>query len=187
MSGSWREREPTHLRLAEGIRRHIQNFDPDLPVLEMHPMSEVISDSLWLKRVSADLIGLFAICGLVLAATGIYGITSVAAVRRKKEMGIRMAFGANRSDVFGLVMSETGWLALIGSVTGCIAGRDGGTRGNQHPHPSPGLASTQSRMLSIPGPLCLALSFSSSLPPPPPMCPPAAPSTRTRQTVLQHQ
>jgi putative ABC transport system permease protein len=49
--------------VAEAIRRHIQNFDPDLLVLEMHPMSEVIADSLWLKRISADLIGLIAFCG----------------------------------------------------------------------------------------------------------------------------
>lgn len=45
-------------------------------MLEMSPMSEVIADSLWLKRISADLIVLLDICGLVLGATGIYGITS---------------------------------------------------------------------------------------------------------------
>jgi putative ABC transport system permease protein len=68
--------------VAEAIRRHIQNFDPDLPVLEMHPMSEVIAYSLWLKRISADLIGLIAICGLVLAATGICGITSYGSAQK---------------------------------------------------------------------------------------------------------
>jgi predicted permease len=131
--------------VAEAIRRRIQNFDPDLPVLEMHPMSEVMADSLWLKRISADLIGLIAICGLVLAATGIYGITSYAAAQRKKEMGIRMAFGADRRDVFGLVMKETCRLALVGSIAGCIAAAMVARLATNISYLSPGVASTQSR------------------------------------------
>jgi putative ABC transport system permease protein len=125
-------------------------------MLEMHPMGQVIADSLRLKRISADLIGLIAICGLVLAATGIYGITSYAAARRKKEMGIRMAFGANRSDVFGLVMRETGWLALIGSVTGCIAATMAARVATNISYLSPGLASTQSRDGLHPGDFVLS-------------------------------
>ena len=136
--------------VGEALRQKIQNFDPDLPVLEMHPMSEVIADSLWLQRISADLIGLLAICGLILAATGIYGITSYAAAQRKKEMGIRMAFGADRYDVFGLVMKETCRLALTGSVVGCMAA-GGGARGTNI-YLSPAMAATQSRMLSTPEP-----------------------------------
>jgi predicted permease len=145
--------------VAEAIRLHIQNLDPDLPVLEMHPLSEVIADSLWLKRISADLIGLIALCGLVLAATGIYGITSYAAVQRKKEMGIRMAFGANRSDVFGLVMRETCWLALVGSVTGCVAAAIAAREATNISYLSPGLASTQSRDALHPAAFVLSSLF----------------------------
>ncbi len=145
--------------VAEAIRQRIQQFDPDLPVLEMHPMSEVVAESLWLKRVSADLIGLIAICGLVLAATGIYGITSYAAAQRKKEMGIRMAFGADRKDVFGLVMRETCRLALAGSIFGCIAAAVAAHLATNISYLSPGLASTQSRDALHPGVFVLSSLF----------------------------
>ena len=105
--------------VGDAIRQKIKNLDPDLPVLQMQLMGAVVADSLWLKRISADLIGLIAVCGLVLAATGIYGITTYAAAQRKKEMAIRMAFGADHSEVFGLMMKETCRLALAGSIMGC--------------------------------------------------------------------
>jgi len=131
--------------IGEAIRQKIQNFDPDLPVLEMQPMTQVVTDSLWLKRISADLIGLIAICGLVLAATGIYGITSYAAAQRKKEMAIRMAFGADRTDVFTLVMKETCRLALAGSVLGCTAAAIVARAATNISYLSPEMASTQAR------------------------------------------
>jgi predicted permease len=145
--------------VGEAIRQRIQNFDPDLPVLEMHPMSEVIADSLWLERISADLIGLLAICGLVLAATGIYGITSYAAAQRKKEMGIRMAFGADRNQVFGLVMKETYRLALAGSFVGCVAAAVIARVATNISYLSPGMATTQSRNPLHPGAFVLSSLF----------------------------
>jgi putative ABC transport system permease protein len=142
--------------VAESIRQKIQNFDPDLPVLEMHPMGELIADSLWLKRISADLIGLIAVCGMILAATGIYGITFYAAAQRKKEMGIRMAFGADRKHVFGLVMKETCRLALAGSIVGCIAAAVVARVATNISYLSPEMASTQSRDALHPGAFVLS-------------------------------
>ena len=107
--------------VAEDIRWAIQNLDSELPVLEMNPMTEVIADSLWLKRVSADLIGLVAGLALVLAATGIYSIMSYSAIQRKKEIGIRVAFGADQRNIFRLIMGETCRLALLGCALGCLA------------------------------------------------------------------
>jgi predicted permease len=131
--------------VGEAIRQKIQNFDPDLPVLAMQPMTQVVTDSLWLKRISADLIGLIAICGLVLAASGIFGITSYAAAQRKKEMAIRMAFGADRTDVFSLVMKETCRLALAGSVLGCTAAAIVARAATNISYLSPEMASTEAR------------------------------------------
>jgi predicted permease len=130
--------------VSEAIRQNIQNFDPDLPVVQMQSMSEVIDDSLWLKRISADLIGVIAICGIVLAATGIYGVTSYAAGQRKKEIGLRMVFGADRRDVFGLVMKETCRLALAGSIAGSIAAAILARVATNISYLAPGLASSQS-------------------------------------------
>jgi putative ABC transport system permease protein len=145
--------------VGEAIREKFQNFDPDLPVMQMQPMAAVVADSLWLKRISADLIGLIAICGLVLAATGIYGITSYAAAQRKKEMGIRMAFGANRNDIFGLVMQETCWLAFAGSLVGCVAAAIVARMATNISYLSPGMAATESRDALHPSAFVLSSLF----------------------------
>jgi ABC-type antimicrobial peptide transport system permease subunit len=133
------------LAVGGTIRQKIQEFDSDLPVMQMQPMGAVLADSLWLRRISADLIGLISVCGLVLAATGIYGITSYAAAQRKKEMGIRMAFGADRNDVFGLVMKETCRLALAGCLVGCVAAAVAARMATNISYLAPEMAATQSR------------------------------------------
>ncbi|HYK36632.1 ABC transporter permease [Alloacidobacterium sp.] len=145
--------------VGDALRQKIRHFDPDLPVVEMQPMSNVAANSLWLKRISADLIGLIAVCGMILAATGIYGITSYAAAQREKEMGIRMAFGADRTAVFGLVMKETWWLALAGSAVGCIAAVIVARVATNISYLSPEMASTQSRDVLHPGVFILSSLF----------------------------
>jgi putative ABC transport system permease protein len=147
----------------------------------MHPMSEVIADSLWLKRISADLIGLLAICGLVLAATGIYGISSYAAAQRKKEMGIRMAFGADRYDVFGLVMKETCRLAIAGSFVGCMAAAVVARVATNISYLSLAMAATQSRYALDPRAFVLSSLFLFIVAATASYAPPDGPSTRTRQ------
>jgi predicted permease len=107
--------------LAETLRQKIRQFDPDLPVMEMQSMSDVIADSIWLKRLSATLIGVVALLAMVLAASGIYSVMSYSVSQRRKEVGIRVAFGANRRDVLGLIMRETCRLAILGCVLGCAA------------------------------------------------------------------
>jgi putative ABC transport system permease protein len=81
----------------------------------MQSMTDVIADSLWLKRLSATLIGLVALLAIALAGAGIYSVMSYSVGQRRKELGIRIAFGAGRRDVLGLVM------AILGSVLGCAA------------------------------------------------------------------
>jgi len=107
--------------LAETLRQKIRQFDPDLPVMEMQSMSDVITDSTWLKRLSATLIGVVAVLAILLAAIGIYSVMSYSVSQRKKEVGIRIAFGANRRDVLGLIMGQTYRLAILGCVLGCAA------------------------------------------------------------------
>jgi ABC-type antimicrobial peptide transport system permease subunit len=113
--------------------------------MEMHPMTEVITDSLWLKRVSADLIGVMAGLALLLAATGIYSIMSYSATQRKKEVAIRIAFGADRGDVFRLILFETCRLALLGSALGCVTAFILGHLAMNMSYLAPSLASSQFR------------------------------------------
>jgi predicted permease len=130
--------------VAPVVQQKIQAFDADLPVQEMQPMTEVVADSLWLKRLSATLIGLVAMLAILLAGAGIYSVMSYSVSQRRKEVGIRIAFGADRRDVLGLIMGETCRLAVLGSVLGCAAAFIVGRLATQTVYLSPWLASSVS-------------------------------------------
>jgi putative ABC transport system permease protein len=131
--------------LSRALLQKIQDFDSDLPVLEMHSMNEVIADSLWIKRLSATLIGLVAVLAIMLAGAGIYSVMSYSVSQRRKEVGIRIAFGANRRDVFELIMGETCRLALLGSALGCAAAFIVARLAMNTVYLAPSLASSQSK------------------------------------------
>jgi predicted permease len=131
-------------QVSAALRRTIQDFDSDLTVLQMRSMTGVISDSLWQKRLSASLIGLLAVLSLVLAGIGIYSVTSYSVSQRTREVGIRIALGANRRNVLGLIMGETCRLALVGSLLGCAAGFVAGRVAMNQLYVAPSLASSQS-------------------------------------------
>jgi putative ABC transport system permease protein len=133
---------------SAAIRKAIQDVDADLPLRDMHSMADVISASLWLKRISAVLIGLVAVLAIVLAGTGIYSVVSYSVSRRTKEVGIRVALGADRGDVLRLVMGETWRLALLGSAAGCAAAYAAGRLATSQTYLAPSVASSlaQERM-----------------------------------------
>jgi predicted permease len=130
-------------QLSASVRQSIQNFDSDLPVLDMQTMTQVVADSLWLKRISAVLIGVVAVLALVLAGTGIYSVMSYSVSQRTREVGIRVALGANRRDVLGLVIGETCRLALLGSALGCAAAYIVGRLATSQVYLAPAVASSQ--------------------------------------------
>jgi len=145
--------------VAPIVQQRIQAFDADLPVQEMQPMAEVISDSLWLKRLSASLIGLVATLAILLAGAGIYSVMSYSVSQRRKEVGIRIAFGANRNDVLGLIMGETCRLAVLGSVLGCAAAFLAGRLATRMVYLSPWLASSVSHDSLSPAAFLLSSLF----------------------------
>jgi predicted permease len=98
--------------LTAEVRAAIQGIDANLPITDMTPLSQQVDDSLVQQRAFSGLTGFFGILGLVLACVGLYGIMAYSVTRRTKEMGIRMALGAQRSEVLWMVLRQT--LLLIG-------------------------------------------------------------------------
>ncbi|MDQ6809271.1 MAG: ABC transporter permease [Verrucomicrobiota bacterium] len=106
--------------LTSAIRAEIRKLDPDLPVANVRMMDQVAADSIAPRRLSVVLIGLFAIVALALASIGIYGVMSFLVVQRTHEIGVRMALGAQRRDVFMLVMGRAARLLILGGAIGLI-------------------------------------------------------------------
>ena len=113
--------------LIGAIREQIRALDPSLPVYDMKAMRAVVGESLARERFIALVLIVFAMLALVLAAVGIYGVMAYSVAQRTQEIGIRMALGAQMTDVLRLVLKDGMKLALIGVVIG-LAGAFGLTR-----------------------------------------------------------
>ena len=101
-----------------GIRDAVKAVDPGRPVSGVRTMNALLSESLSGRRLSLNIVGGFALIGLLLAATGIYGVVSHTAQQRTREFGIRLALGAESTSVLGLVFRQGLLLAVIGASLG---------------------------------------------------------------------
>lgn len=107
--------------LARAIRTEIDAAWPGLFGTRLVTMEGLISESLAQPRFNMALLLSFALCALVLATVGIYGVTSYLVVRRTGEIGVRMALGSDASSTFRLVVSQTLGYVLLGGVLGVVA------------------------------------------------------------------
>jgi len=104
--------------IPDQVREQVQSLDPTLPVFGAQTLNETVSASLSQRRFSMEMITLFAITALCLAALGIYGVISYMVSERAHEIGIRLALGAEKKNILQLVLRQGLGLALAGAAVG---------------------------------------------------------------------
>src|ERR1700723_2920802 len=104
--------------LGEAVRREVEKVDPNIPVHSISSMDEIITRSLADRRFALKLLGIFAAVGLMLAPIGISGVMAYSFSQRTHEIGIRIALGAQRLDIFRMAVGEGMLLVAIGLAVG---------------------------------------------------------------------
>ena len=105
---------------AAAARGEVRKMDSSLAVFNVHTMDSLVDSSLAQPRFRTTLLSAFAGVALILAAIGLYGVIAYSVARRTNELGVRMALGAQRTDVLKLVMGQAAWLAFTGIEIGLV-------------------------------------------------------------------
>lgn len=103
-----------------GVRAQIQSLEPNLAITNVQTIGEIIDQGLWAPEMGAALLALFGGLGLVLAAVGVYGVLAYSVTQQTREIGIRMAMGAERSHVLRLVVGQGLKLTAAGLLLGVL-------------------------------------------------------------------
>ena len=108
------------MSLGTAVESAVRELDPEIPVARLRTLEDVVARSISQPRFYMLLLGLFASMAVLLAALGIFGVMSYAVTQRSREIGIRMALGAQPANVMRMVMKNAGTLIVAGIVTGLV-------------------------------------------------------------------
>jgi ABC-type antimicrobial peptide transport system permease subunit len=106
--------------IPDDVRKQVQALDSSLPVFGAQTLNETVSASVSQRRFAMEMVGLFALTSLLLAALGIYGVISYLVNERTHEIGIRLALGAGKTDVLQMILGQGLRLALTGAAVGLL-------------------------------------------------------------------
>jgi putative ABC transport system permease protein len=104
------------------VRAKLRELDPELPITNVRTMDEWIANNAANQRFNGLLLAIFAVVALVIAAVGIYGVLSYSVTQRNREIGVRLALGAQPRDVRAMVVREGMGLGLAGIGAGLVGG-----------------------------------------------------------------
>ena len=108
------------VQLLRAIPSVIARLDPNLPVEDLKTMPQQVRENVFLDRMISTLSGAFSLLATILAAVGLYGVLAYTVSQRTREIGLRMALGADGPRVRGMILKQVAWMTLIGGAVGVI-------------------------------------------------------------------
>jgi macrolide transport system ATP-binding/permease protein len=107
--------------VMHAVRAEVAGIDPEMPMFDVKTLEEHIGISLFLQRMAATLLSIFGLLALSLAAMGLYGVLAYSVSQRTRELGIRISVGAERRDIYRLILGQGLALSMVGLLGGLVA------------------------------------------------------------------
>src|SRR5258708_29665533 len=108
-------------KMFQPVRAEVAALDPKIPMFGVKTFEEHVGISLFLQRMAATLLSIFGLLALSLAAIGLYGVMAYSVSQRSRELGIRVSVGAERRDIFKLILGQGLAMSVVGLFVGLIA------------------------------------------------------------------